>query len=175
MSLPVFVGIAVVFFIIGVVCIIKGTSSEEGDAVPISNPKEIEEFKSSFMSPEKQDPPNPQTDELPKGGSLNLLKAKGDAMSGGSNQQSEINELTQKNEQLERNLQELNEEKRNIKDSQVEKINALEEKITNVLKEKEKLLLNRQLIDDLKAKGEIFEKQFTENRTRPLNWRLTIF
>jgi len=155
MSIPVFIGIAAVFFIIGIICIIKGTSSEEDDAVPISSPKEIEELKNSFIPNKERETPDLQAGASPK---------KGVAMFGGSNKKSKITELTQKNEQLEQNLQSLNEENRNIKDSQIEKVNALEEKITNILKEKERLLPNRQIIDDLKAKGELFEKQHAENK-----------
>jgi len=40
----------------------------------------------------------------------------------------------------------------------------LEEKIANTLKEKEQWLPNRQIIDDLKAKGDLFEKQHTDNK-----------
>jgi len=139
MSVTVFIGIAAIFFIIGILCIIKGTSSEENDAVPISNPKEIEELKSSFMPTEKQEAPGPQTGASPKIGLSNLSKEPGDAMSGDSNQQSEITELIQKNEQLEQNLQALN-------------------------KEKEQLLPNHELINDLKAKGDLFEKQHADNK-----------
>jgi len=34
--------------------------SKEGEAVPISSPKEIEELKSSFMPPKKREIPYPQ-------------------------------------------------------------------------------------------------------------------
>jgi len=139
MSVTVFIGIVAIFFIIGILCIIKGISSEEDDAVPISSPKEIEELKSSFMPPQVQGTSDPQTEASPKIGLSNLSKETGGAMSGESNQQSEITELIQKNEQLEQNLQALN-------------------------KEKEKLLPNRELIDDLKAKGDVFEKQHADNK-----------
>ena len=164
MSISVFIGIAAVFFIIGIICIIKGASSEEDDAVPISSPKEIEELKNSFAPPEEMETPDSRMKASPKSGLSNLLTKTGVTMPGGSNQQSEITELIRKNEQLERNLQVLNEENRNIKDSQIEKVKALEEKLTNTLREKEQLLPNRQLIDDLKAKGDLFEKQHAENK-----------
>lgn len=164
MSVPVFIGIAAVFFIVGIICIIKGTSSDENDAVPISSPKEIKELKSSFMPPEEQGAPQPQTETSPKGGLPDLLKNADSAMSNESNQQSEIVELIQKNEQLEKNIDVLNEENQNIKDSQIDKVKALEEKIANTLKEKEQWLPNRQIIDDLKAKGDLFEKQHADNK-----------
>jgi len=164
MSITFFIGIAAVFFIVGIICIIKGTSSEEDDAVPISSAKEIEELKSSFMPPEERGTSDAQTKASPKSGLPNLIQKVGSTLSAGSTRKSEIDELTQKNEQLEKNIETLNQENQHIKDSQINKVKALEEKIANTLKEKEQLLPNRQIIEDLKAKGDLFEKQHADNK-----------
>ena len=49
MDISLLIGIATVLFIAGILLVIKGASSEEQTAVPISDPKEIEELKSAFV------------------------------------------------------------------------------------------------------------------------------
>jgi len=166
MSIPVIIGIAAVFVVLGILFIIKGSSSEEEHAVPISNPKEIEAFKNSF------NPSGEKGSSGLKGGMLsditssNGSKEAGVPSSSGLNKKSDINELAQKNEQLEQNLQMLKRENQQIKNSQLEKIKVLEGDIANIQREKERLLPNHQLIDELKEKGETFEKRCAENKVQ---------
>jgi chromosome segregation ATPase len=51
MSAYLLIGLAVVLFIAGVVLLLKGSSVEELKVEPISNPKEITEFKGVFTAP----------------------------------------------------------------------------------------------------------------------------
>lgn len=153
MSTPVIIGLAAVFFVLGILFIIKRASSEEEGAIPISSPKEIAELKSSFIpSGEK--------------GSPSLSKVIGEASRGGPNNQSEMDELNQKNEQLKESIEALKKENQRIKNSQLEKIKTVEESIAAIQKENERLLPNHQLIDELKVKGESFEKRCVENKAQ---------
>jgi len=166
MNISVFIGLAAIFFILGILCIIKGAFSEDENAVPISNPKEIEELKTSFMPNEQGKSSDRQKGIHQKSGPANVSRETGVMASSRSKSQSEIDQLIQKNEQLEQSLQASKRENQQIK--------ALEEKITNIQKEKERLLLNRQLIDELKAKGELFERRHAENKIQQEELRESI-
>jgi len=58
----------------------------------------------------------------------------------------------------------LKRENQKIKDSQLEEIKVLEGKISNIQGEKERLLRDHRLIDELKVKGELAEKRHAENK-----------
>ncbi len=164
MSITAFIGLAAVFFILGILFIVKGTSSQEDNAIPISSPEEIEELKSTFLPPEPKESPAAQEEMLPNTVSTNLTKDPGATSPIGLNQRSEINELTQKNKQLEEDFQVLKQENQEIKNSHLEAIKILEGKISSIQGEKEQLLTDHKLVDELKVKGELAEKRHAENK-----------
>ena len=164
MSITAFIGLAAVFFILGILFIVKGTSSQEDNAIPISSPEEIEELKSTFLPPEPKESPAAQEEMLPNTVSTNLTKDHGATSPIGLNQRSEINELTQKNKQLEEGFQVLKQENQEIKNSHLEAIKILEGKISSIQGEKEQLLTDHKLVDELKVKGELAEKRHAENK-----------
>ena len=164
MSITAFIGLAAVFFILGILFIVKGTSSQEDNAIPISSPEEIEELKSTFLPPEPKESPAAQEEMLPNTVSTNLTKDHGATSPIGLNQRSEINELTQKNKQLEEDFQVLKQENQEIKNSHLEAIKILEGKISSIQGEKEQLLTDHKLVDELKVKGELAEKRHAENK-----------
>jgi chromosome segregation ATPase len=132
--------------------------------VPISNPREIEELKSSFLPSQAKDMSEGQVGVSLKMGPTDLSNDPRALLSGRSDKQAEIKELAQKNEQLEQKLEALTSENQKIKESQLEKVKFLEEQLAIIQKEKERLLPNRQLLDGLKEKGELFEKRYAENK-----------
>ena len=164
MDMTTLIGIAAVFFILGILFIVKGTSSEEDSAIPISSPEEIEELKSAFLPPEQKELPTAKEEMLPNTASTNLSKDPGVTVPIDLNQRSEIDELTQKNKQLEEDFQVLQKESQEIKNSHLDEIKILEGKISSIQGEKEQLLTDHKLIDELKVKGELAEKRHAENK-----------
>ena len=164
MDMTTLIGIAAVFFILGILFIVKGTSSEEDSAIPISSPEEIEELKSAFLPPEQKELPTAKEEMLPNTASTNLSKDPGVTVPIDLNQRSEIDELTQKNKQLEEDFQVLQKESQEIKNSHLDEIKILEGKINSIQGEKEQLLTDHKLIDELKVKGELAEKRHSENK-----------
>lgn len=174
MSISVVIALAAVFFIVGVLFIIKGVSTEEEKVVPISNPQEIEELKSAFAPlPQKQ-----QGAIKPIIGEPAEMPEKNQNIGDGSNH-ARAQQLKDENEQLktqiadqkrkfddlERSIQILREDYNRIKESESDKIKLLEEKVEQARREKEQMIANQRLIDELKTKGEVFEKQHDEHQT----------
>ena len=164
MDMTTLIGIAAVFFILGILFIVKGTFSEEDSAIPISSPEEIEELKSAFLPPEQKELPTTKEEMLPNTASTNLSKDPGVTVPIDLNQRSEIGELTQKNKRLEGDFQVLQKESQEIKNSHLDEIKILEGKINSIQGEKEQLLTDHKLIDELKVKGELAEKRHAENK-----------
>jgi chromosome segregation ATPase len=169
----VFIGLAAIFFILGIFFILKGVFAEEQSAVPISNPKEIAEFKSAFVPPVQK----ANASFLPEAGETKPAQI--------SEKQIQIDRLTAENQQLkqqitehqnkfeglERNVEIFKREHHQLKESEAEKIRNLETKISNIQLEKEQLLLTQKLFEELKEKGQYFEKQYAESQTRQTELR----
>jgi len=180
MSFLFFIGIAAILFVIGILLIIKGASIEESEAVPISNPEEIEALKNSFMLQEQKSSveSNPSAnkvtrsvvDSKPKGAKLFLKSSKHvkieQLMEENRRLKIEIAEQNNKFQLLEQNLEVLKKEYYQIKEAEAEKTQILQSKIAKIQIEKEQLSLNVQIIEELKQKAELFDKQIKENQIR---------
>jgi len=184
MPFSLFLGIAAIFFVIGILFLIKGASSKEQEAVPISNPKEIEALKSAFMPPEKRESSesasnaNKETGEVPDSKSKerrSFLKSK---------KQIEIEQWIEENRrlkkdiaeqkdsfrQLEQNLEVLKKEYHQMKEVESDKTRNLQSKIAKIQMEKEQLSINVRTIEELKA-NRIKSKQILSSETSLLRYR----
>lgn len=182
MIISVFIGVAAVFFIIGILFIVKGVSSEEQEAVPISNPKEIEELKSTFVPSGlktvlTEDPIVPQGEVSP-----DLAPPVKIVQPQESREQIQIDQLTEKNQQLieqlneqkdkfekvELNIEVLKKEYKGLKEQGAGKIKILEEQMEKVQSE------NGRLTEGLSSKSELLEKKHEENQRLQTEMRATV-
>lgn len=164
MSVTAFIGLAAILFILGILFITKGTTLEENDAVAISSPEEIEGLKSTFSPSQQKESPDSEKEIPADTPSIELSKDTEVSPSVNVNQRSEIDELADKNKQLEQDLEMLKSENQKVKDSKLIEVGALEDKLSNIQREKEQLSKDHELIDELKVKGELAEKRYTENK-----------
>ena len=139
MSMTLFIGFAAVFFVLGIVFIIKGVFSEEQNAVPISNPKEIEEFKKAFVPPaQKESAALLQETEETRPVRMPEKQVQMDRLMEENQQlKNQIVEHKNKFDELERSVEIFKREHLKQRESEAEKIRNLETKVSNVQLEKE--------------------------------------
>ena len=77
MSVSFIIGLAAIIVIFAIVFIMKKKSSGEENAVPISNPKEIEELKTSFVPTEQKESSDQKKEISSTNEPANLLKKMG--------------------------------------------------------------------------------------------------
>lgn len=167
MNILILIGLAAVLFIAGVLLIAKATSSEDVVAVPISNPEEIKELKSAFISPNKVDVAPEEADEkveTEEGGLVdeqkNLGQEENEQLNG------KLQEQKDKYNQLKKDLDALTKEYGEMQDQQAEETKALKGQIDILQKEKDGRDTDPELIEKLKAKSILLEKQYEEGQVQ---------
>lgn len=127
MTLPVFIGIAVALFMAGIFFVVKGISSEELEAVPISNPEEIKELRGAFPPPKPEKPSVGGEDiggalseeKIPESIRVSQLEEENQRLAG------QIEEQKEKCARLERHIEVLTREHRNQHDEMTAVIRQL--------------------------------------------------
>ena len=158
MTIPIFIGFAAVVFVIGVLFVVRGISSEEQEAVPISNPQEIQALKNVYVPPKE-----PASAIRPQSARLVQDQDQSNRMREENQQlRKQIDEQRVRFEQLEKDLDALKKEYTERHDQRVEKLKNLEEEKARFDREKEQLLSKGELLSELKVKIEVLEKQYDE-------------
>jgi len=179
MDVTVMIAIAAACFIVGILCIAKGTSVEEQDAVPISNPSEIKELKKTFEPAISKDNVSNEFKVQLKAAPPGSKPEEENVSAVKSSDQFEINQLTKNNQQLEKELREQKESykqmKQNVeilktefvqvKDRGNQQVKALEEKIAAMQKDQGQMQ-DSSALDDLRTKVASLEKQREESKNQ---------
>ncbi len=158
MTIPIFIGIAAVIFIVGVLFVVKGVSSEEQEAVPISNPEEIQKLKSAFVppkSPDVQAPVEVQSPADPKEPSPQMIE---------ENHQlrKDLNDQKARFEELEKDMEVLKKDYLRMQDHKLKEFEALEKEKAQFDGERQMLSSKGDLLSELKVKTEMLERQYDE-------------
>ena len=160
MTVPIFIGIAALLFIIGIVFVVKGISSEEETAVPISNPREIRDLKKAF-TPSATDqskvsmPPESTKTEQSQGNQF---------MEENHQLRKENLEEKGRSEQLKERIEAMKKEYDQAAEQKEEAIRVLKEENSKFKAEKEQVSLNDGLLDEFKSKTALLEKQYDESQ-----------
>jgi len=187
MNITLVIGAAAAIFIIGIIFVAKGIVAEEKEAVPISSPEEIAELKSVF-SPAKNKPPVQLSQPLNYDAADHIPRPLDSAPSLDKVSQDKIDQIAAENAQLikrlaeqkdrvgqlEGNIEELKNKYNSTKDSNSEAITALEQQVARFQQEKDKLIMGRELVDELKSKNEVLKNQYAENQRQQAELRLII-
>jgi chromosome segregation ATPase len=161
MTVPIYIGIAAVLFIVGIIFILKGSSSDDETAVPISSIGEIREFKETLVPTEKSEP----KEVVEPGPEVDTQQSQGNQFMEENHQlRKEILDEKQRYEELEKRLESLKNELDQAKDQREDSIKDLKDENEKIKLEKEQLSSNTQLIEDLKEKTGLLEKQYEENQ-----------
>ena len=170
MTIPIYIGIAAVLFITGIVFVLKGISAEEETAVPILNPSEIRELKETFAPP-KTDGPGVTAPSADAGGE----QSQGDQFMGENHQlRKEALEAKENYEQLKGRMEALQKEYTEVKEQKEETIRTLKNENAKIQTEREQISANDELLDDLKVKIEILERQYTESQKQQEEMRTMV-
>ncbi len=161
MTIPMYIGIAAFLFIIGVVFILKGIPSEEEEkAVPISNPREIQELKKTFVPDGTNEPKLAAASEA-----VQAQQPQGDQfMEDNHRLRKEILDEKARYEELEQRMDALKKEYGQEKDQTEETLRALKEENRRFKTEQEQLSSNNGLLDELKTKTGLLETQYAESQ-----------
>ena len=160
MTIPIYIGIAALLFIIGIVLVLKGIPSEEEKAVLISNLHEIRELKETFVPSEKNEPQVAlRSDVTPK-----EQPQVNQCMDENHQLRKEILEEKERYAQLERQMGALKKEYDQAKEQTKETIGDLKEETAKLSAQNKTLASNGGMLDKLQAKTELLETQYGESR-----------
>ena len=170
MTIPIYIGIAAVLFITGIVFVLKGISAEEETAVPILNPSEIRELKETFAPP-KKDGSGVTAPSADVGGE----QFQGEQVMGENHQlRKEALEAKENYEQLKGRMEALQKEYTEVKEQKEETIRTLKNENVKIQTEREQISANDELLDDLKTKIEMLERQYTESQKQQEEMRTMV-
>ncbi|HQP10597.1 MAG TPA: hypothetical protein PKV41_04365 [Candidatus Omnitrophota bacterium] len=162
MTIPIFIGIAAVIFVIGVFFVVRGISAENQSAVPISDPEELQQLKNNFISPEA-----PRREILVQ--TRKLAEAQAEPAQEpieGHQLRKELGDQRQKFEQLEREMEALKGKYAQMQDQKERERELLERERAKLDGEKMMLSSKSDLLSELKVKTEMLEKQYEEAQKR---------
>ncbi len=170
MTIPIFIGMAAVVFLIGVLFVVKGISSEEQEAVPISSPEEIQKLKSAFAPSKSPDPVVlPQIEKSTETQGQNIQTVE-------ENHQlrKDLHDQKGRFEQLEKDMELLKAEHIQIQDQKKKEVEALEKEKAQFDGEKELLSSKSGLLSELKIKTEMLERQHEEAQKQRIEMSATV-
>ena len=186
MDFTLLIGIAAIIFITGIILIAKGISVQDEKAVPISDLEELVAFKGMHTTQSKSPQLHDSRERKKRSEGSNSLTIESMASQQistdeiqrlrGENAQLKVQINDQKNkfEILEQRIAALQNEQVKIKESASNEVKILEQKIMQIQQEKEKLLTNRELLDELKSKNEMLQRQYVESQAHQTDLKVII-